>query len=254
MITPFTIFPLGDSAITIDLGNTIDEDLNRQALSIANWLKTNPLPGILDIVPAYSSVSVFYDPHLLAAPAGPFRESVFTGMRNQLEEAYAACLTEAPATAASEPVRIPVCYEDGFCPDLATIANAKGLSPASLVEMHVSIPYKVYMIGFLPGFPYLGKVDPVLATPRKEKPVPVPAGAVGIAGNQTGVYPVDSPGGWQIIGRTPLTLFDRYSDNPVRLQAGDWVRFYPVDTATFHKLSSVAPNMSFKTISDRCHP
>lgn len=174
-------------------------------------------------------------------------------MRLLLEEAFAVSQGDLQVSSAKDPIRIPVCYEEGFSPDLAVLADAKGCSPRHLVELHASVSYKVYMIGFLPGFPYLGKVDPALATPRKERPVPVPAGAVGIAGNQTGVYPVDSPGGWQIIGRTPIKIFDRDAENPVRLQPGDHVTFYPVDIATFHELSSVAPGMSFKTISDRCH-
>ena len=139
-------------------------------------------------------------------------------------------------------VPIPVCYEGEYAPDLEAVARQKGLSPGEVIDLHCSIEYRIYMIGFLPGFPYMGKIDPRIEIPRKMRPVPVIAGGVGIAGMQTGIYPLNSPGGWQIIGRTPLHLFNRHADPPVALLTGDRVRFYPVSTARIFDLG--APRFS----------
>ena len=127
--------------------------------------------------------------------------------------------------------------EGEYAPDLEWVATQKGLSPEEVIGLHVAELYRVYMIGFLPGFPYLGTVDERLRLPRKAQPVNVVAGGVGIAGMQTGIYPLNSPGGWQIIGRTPLILFDLAMDPPIRLQAGDQVQFYAVSSADFRDLS-----------------
>jgi inhibitor of KinA len=141
--------------------------------------------------------------------------------------------TATPPQSEGRDIRIPVCYEGEYAPDLEAVARDKGLSRKEVIDLHCSIPYRIYMIGFLPGFPYLGKIDPRLEIPRKVRPVPVIAGGVGIAGLQTGIYPQNSPGGWQIIGRTPIRLFDREADPPVMLLTGDQVVFYPVSTADF---------------------
>ncbi|GGA83049.1 hypothetical protein GCM10011511_02590 [Puia dinghuensis] len=133
--------------------------------------------------------------------------------------------------------RIPVCYEGEYAPDLQWVAAQQGLTPKEVIDIHVASTYRVYMVGFLPGFPYLGTVDRRLQLPRKPQPVTVVAGGVGIAGMQTGIYPLTSPGGWQIIGRTPVKLFDVEADPPIRLQAGDNVQFYPVSAKAFRDMS-----------------
>jgi inhibitor of KinA len=129
-----------------------------------------------------------------------------------------------------------VCYEGAYAPDLEDVARQQGLSVREVIELHCAGVYRVYMIGFLPGFPYLGAVDQRLEVPRKPRPVPVAAGGVGIAGKQTGIYPLNSPGGWSIIGRTPVRLFDSQTDPPVRLQTGDRVEFYPIPTEEFRRV------------------
>ena len=205
------------------MGNCIDEQLNTRALAIYDWLGVHRFEGIIDRIAAYSSVSVFFDPTLVDDR---------TAISEWLLEAWrqTAAISVEPER---REVRIPVCYEGEYAPDLEAVARQKGLSSREVIALHCSIPYRIYMIGFLPGFPYLGKVDPRLEVPRKIRPVPVIAGGVGIAGLQTGIYSLNSPGGWQIIGRTPIRLFDRDADPPVLLRTGDRIRFYPVSSADF---------------------
>jgi inhibitor of KinA len=221
--TPPFIYSLGDSALTLDLGNCIDEQLNTRVLAIFDWLGVHRFEGIIDLIAAYSSVSVFYDPTLVYDR---------TAISEWLLEAWRQTAA-IPLRPEGREIRIPVCYEGEYAPDLEAVARQKGLSFGEVIDLHCSIPYRIYMIGFLPGFPYLGKVDPRLEMPRKIRPVPVIAGGVGIAGWQTGIYSLNSPGGWQIIGRTPIRLFDRNADPPVLLRTGDSVRFYPVSIADF---------------------
>jgi inhibitor of KinA len=228
---PPSIYSLGDSALTLDLGNCIDEQLNTRALAICDWLGAHPLDGIIDRIVAYSSVSVFYDPTQVYDR---------TALSEWLLEAWRHTATAPPSSdrrevplPGREVVPIPVCYEGEYAPDLEAVAREKGLLPGEVIDLHCSVEYRIYMIGFLPGFPYMGKIDPRIEIPRKMRPVPVIAGGVGIAGSQTGIYPLNSPGGWQIIGRTPLRLFSLHTDPPILLRAGDRVRFYPVSTAEF---------------------
>jgi inhibitor of KinA len=239
----FFIFPLGDSAITIDLGNNIDIQLNTRALALHDWLQAHRFPGLIDIIVAYSSVSVFYDPNLVRSGKQDCPDGVFIGVKRLLEQAWEATRLSGAGEGQVDsrptlPVpghsfRIPVCYEEEYGPDLPFVAREKGLTREEVIRIHGASTYHVYMIGFLPGFPYMGKIDPRLEISRKAQPVPVIAGGVGIAGIQTGIYPLNSPGGWQIIGRTPSKLFDPETDPPVRFQAGDQVQFYPISREEF---------------------
>jgi inhibitor of KinA len=236
----FSIFPLGDSAITIDLGNCINEQCNMKAHAIQEWLAAHPFPGRQDIIMAYSSVTVFYDPAEVSASGVNGPSGVYSWLEGLLKLAWQETdgVDRAIAQdAVSRTVDIPVCYEGEYAPDLEWVAVQKGLSPAEVVQLHVAGVYRVYMVGFLPGFPYLGTLDTRLSISRKPEPVQVRAGGVGIAGMQTGIYPMNSPGGWQIIGRTPVSLFDRDASPPVRLQAGDWVQFQAISTAEFRMLA-----------------
>lgn len=237
-----SIFPLGDSAITIDLGNHVDDQLNRKVLALHDWLQARRFPGVIDIIVAYSSVSVFYDPVIVPSGKRDCPDGVSFCLRQLLQEAWEAVGDDEEAVPAAEAgnvpggghfFRIPVCYEGEYGPDLEWVAGEKGISPEEVIRLHHSITYHVYMIGFLPGFPYMGRTDTKLEVPRKERPVPVVAGGVGITGVQTGIYPLNSPGGWQIIGRTPTRLFNPESDPPIHLQAGDRVQFYPITREEF---------------------
>ena len=240
----YQLFPLGDSAITIDLGNCIDEQLNRHALALYDWLESHRFPGVLDIIVAYSSVSVFFDPLVIRASGIAGLDAVSEWMGNWLERAWreravgTAEIGLAPRPEADGSIlSIPVCYEGEYAPDLELVAREKGLSGQEVAAIHSVAVYRVYMVGFLPGFSYMGIVDERIQLGRKLQPVPVVAGGVGIAGMQTGIYPLNSPGGWQIIGRTPMRLFDVAEHPPVRLKTGDRVRFCPISTADFRRLS-----------------
>jgi inhibitor of KinA len=236
-----SIFPLGDSAITIDLGNHIDDQLNRKALALHDWLQAHRFPGVVDIIVAYSSVSVFYDPVNVRSGKKGCSGGVSFCLRELLQGAWAAVgkdteewvEQENEGNRAGHFFRIPVCYAGEYAPDLEWVARLKGIRMEEVIRLHYSTIYQVYMIGFLPGFPYLGRIDARLEVPRKERPVPVISGGVGIAGVQTGIYPLNSPGGWQIIGRTPTRLFNPANDPPVHLQAGDRVQFYPIGREEF---------------------
>jgi inhibitor of KinA len=232
----YRLLPLGDSAITIDLGNCIDDQLNRHALALYDWLEAHRFPGVQDIIVAYSSVSVLYDPLVVRARgiAGVDTASEWVG--NWLVQAWREAGTRG-TEAVGAIVSIPVCYEGEYAPDLDWVARQKGLSEADVVSIHSKGIYRVYMVGFLPGFSYMGILDKQLQLARKPQPVQVVAGGVGIAGLQTGIYPLSSPGGWQIIERTPMRFFDAAEDPPIRLKTGDHVRFCPISAAEFRRLS-----------------
>lgn len=222
--------------MTLELGHLIDQQVNRRVLSLEAWLRKHPFHGLKDIIVAYSSITVFYDPAEMSQAGWP--DGVHKHIRQLLEEAWAT--TEGEDLSffeEKEPIRIPVCYGGGFGPDLERLGDMLKISQQDIVSLHSSFIYRVYMIGFLPGFPYLGRIDPRLETARKSSPAPVVAGGVGIAGNQTGIYPVSSPGGWQIIGRTPVRLFDPEKEPPVRLNIGDQVQFYAVSKEEFEALA-----------------
>jgi len=224
--------------MTLDLGALIDEELNGKALAIAAWLRRqeHAFPGLRDIIVAYSSVTVFYDPVEMDVKQPAATGGVYKYVRRLLEEAWAATGTPDLIPFTGEPVRIPVCYGGAYGPDLEELCKLKNMPPEDIIALHCASIYRVYMIGFLPGFPYLGRLDPRLEAGRKQRPAPVVAGGVGIAGNQTGIYPVNSPGGWQIIGRTPTRLFDPAATPPVKLSIGDRIRFYPVSPEEFRAL------------------
>jgi 5-oxoprolinase (ATP-hydrolysing) subunit B len=204
------IAPLGDRALTVRIGNAMDPALAARARGIAVRLRA--LAGVQDAVPGYATVTVFYEPETVSLDA--------------LAVAAAEEAADAPAVRGVEHI-IPVRY-DG--PDLEEVARRTGLSVSDVITRHQAGVYTVYLIGFVPGFAYLGQVDATLDLPRRESPrTRVPAGSVAIAGRQTAIYPLDTPGGWHLIGRTDVTMFDPMSDPPSRFAAGDTVQFLAVD-------------------------
>ncbi len=232
---PYHIYSLGDQALVIDYGNRIDERLNRHVLTQYSFLQKKKIPGFIEAVPAYASITVFYDPWRIK-DATKCTVSAFHWIKALIEEV----LQDAAFSAVKEPRQrqIPVCYDIDLAPDLATAITTTGLHLEQLVQLHTSIIYRVYMTGFLPGFAYMGTVTETIQLPRKEKPVSVKAGSVGIAGRQTGIYPVDSPGGWQIIGITPVKIFDSNREQPFFLQAGDCVQFIAITKDEFDNYTS----------------
>ena len=228
--TDYRIFPLGDSAITVDFGNFIDEEINLNVLARYQQLTNDPIEGVIEIVPAYSSLTLHYD-MLKVARNIPRGLLAWHWMREEVEKRFQQSV--AVQSYNDTLVKIPVCYDTFFAPDLESLAESKGLSMEEVVNLHLSKSYRVYMLGFLPGFAYLGQVDDKLATPRKPQPVEVAAGSIGIAGHQTGIYPMVSPGGWHIIGRTPVHLFDSDNENPAMLKPGDSVQFVSISLHEF---------------------
>ena len=212
----------GDRAIFIELGDSIDPDVNQRVRNLQFAIEKAGIPGVVESVPAYRSLLVYFEPLHISAPE--FREAIGDLLQSLTS-------SELPKRRLIE---IPVTYGGEFGPDLELVASHNNLSDAEVVRIHSSARYLIYMIGFMPGFPYLGGMSPDIATPRKTTPrLKIPAGSVGIAGNQTGIYPAESPGGWQIIGRTPLELFHPTREPPSILQAGDYLTFVGVTPEEF---------------------
>ena len=225
------IFPIGDSAATIELCNCINDEMNRKILSMNEWLLQNPFSGMKDIIIAYSSLSVFYDP-CKVKNSNPNFSTAFECVKNKLDEAYHNSSNEN-VEVQKETIRIPVCYDDKFGYDLNFVATQKNISKQEVIKLHSSKTYKIYMVGFLPGFAYMGKLDDQLIVPRKLRPEQVAAGSVGITGSQTAIYPMNCPGGWHIIGRTPVKLFDANAEVPIKLTLDKNVEFYPISAEDF---------------------
>ena len=227
---PYNIFSLGDSALTIDFGNVIDKDINNYVLDLFHHLKRKNIPGVIDLVPAYSSLSIHY--HVPLIRQSVIAKTAFEFLKQTIEKELEQDLLQQKRQ--QRKIGIPVCYSGSFAPDIEAIAIEKNISVEKLIQLHKDQLYSIYMIGFLPGFPYMGEVNDAIAVPRKTEPgINVPAGSVGIAGKQTGIYPIDSPGGWQIIGRTPLKIFDKEKSDPVLLQPGDEIQFYSITEDEF---------------------
>jgi inhibitor of KinA len=226
------IFPLGDAAAIVDFGNQISAETNDRVLSVAKYFDKNPFAGFIEIVPAYSSLTIFYDVFKVRKNNQNF-ETAFDFVCEEIEKAMLE--TNENVQIEARLIEIPVCFDPEFAPDLDFIAVEKNLSPEEIIEIFLAATYRVFMLGFLPGFAYLGEVAEKIAVPRKQSPrLQVAAGSVGIAGRQTGIYSLASPGGWQIIGRTPLEMFNPANEPPTRLQAGDMVRFYRIGKTDFH--------------------
>lgn len=213
--------PLGDRAVTVTLGDTIDEATHARVRATVGQLDRRPPRGLIEQVPAYASVAVHYDPRMIDVAPNEMPYDAFVA-------SLRTALSDLPHVALPAPrvVDIPVCYGGALGPDLDEVARQHSLTADDVVRLHTSVDYLVYMIGFLPGFGYLGGLPEQLVTPRRATPrTVVPAGSVGIGGNQTGVYSLDSPGGWNLIGRTPLQMFNVDREPPSLLAAGDHVRF-----------------------------
>jgi inhibitor of KinA len=227
---PYSLFPLGDTALLIDFGNTISEEINDDVLKLFHFLKSQEHPFIKDLVPAYSSLAVYYD----IMDVLHHMENGTTAF-DVMAEIIDVLIRSAGDVerAVGRTIKVPVCYAEKFATDIHYLAKQKGLSVEEVIQLHTSRTYRVFMLGFTPGFAYMGVVDDRLAIKRKPVPQPVLAGSVGIAGVQTGAYSLNSPGGWQIIGRTPFKLFDPKQENPVLFEPGDQVKFYSITEDEF---------------------
>ena len=227
----YRIQPLGDSAITLVFGEIIDENVNQIILDLSQHFRSSIHNLWLDVVPAYSSLTLYYDPRLIwhFCASG---ETAYEYVSQILEKEM--LIADVDSKSVSRQIRVPVCYSERYGPDLRSVARAKELEVNQVIEIHTSCTYKVYMMGFLPGFAYMGTLDTRLHMPRKDQPdLRIYPGSVGIAGLQTGIYPLESPGGWQIIGRTPVKLFDMNASPPVLFEPGDQVTFFPITEDEF---------------------
>lgn len=205
----------------VEFESRIDVGVNRRVTALAATIAADAIAGVRDIVPTYRSLAICFD---------PLRTDVIA-LEGRIEAAVNALHDAASATAS---VEVPVCYGGVYGPDLESVAAFANMSPDEVVAIHSGRTYRVFMLGFLPGFAYMGLVDDRIAAPRHANPrMAVPKGSVGIAGQQTGVYPLDTPGGWQIIGRTPLDPFDMRRADPFLFAAGNEVRFAPIEESEF---------------------
>lgn len=226
------LLPLGDSAWTLELGSSISRDLNARVRALADRLElarhSEPwLAGITDVVPTFRSLTVHFDP--LSANALVIGKRLLAWAHESASQVQQGRLWQ-----------LPVCFDADFSPDLARLAEAKGLSPARVIEHLLNATLRVYMLGFQPGFPYMGGVPTELQMPRLPAPrQKVPAQSVAVAGEMCSIYPWESPGGWNLLGRTPVVLFDlRHAAQPAMLSAGDEVRWYAVDRQTHDTLTN----------------
>lgn len=221
----FEIKTYGDSGLRIQFGSAISVKTNRAVRSFAAMLEKEKIAGVLEWIPTYTAISILYDPYIISFAD---LERALVALQDQW------CDTELPA---ADVIHIPTCYGGDKGPDLQYVAQHNQLNEADVIAIHSGRPYLIYMMGFTPGFPYLGGMSERIATPRLAEPRPqVAVGSVGIAGEQTGIYPLESPGGWQIIGRTPMKLFDPNREVPILPKVGDYLKFYPVSSDQYEEI------------------
>ena len=232
------IVPEGDSALLVEFENEISESCNRKVSSLNKKLKQNKIKGIIETIPAFRSLLVFYDPMKISYGYAERH------LKKLLRESEDSCGLEKRV------IHIPVCYESEFGVDMEQLCEHTGLCREEIIQIHSDRDYLIYMLGFLPGFPYLGGLDKRLEMCRLENPrTSIPAGAVGIGGKQTGIYPLSSPGGWRIIGQTPVKLYDSNRKNHILYQAGDYIRFEPISAERYYQMKEQVVNHSFDDAS-----
>ncbi|MBP1971147.1 inhibitor of KinA [Virgibacillus natechei] len=230
----FEVSTVGDRGLRIQFGETISPDTNQQVRIFCMLLEKERITGVVEWLPTYTAISIFYDPYVISYDI--LKQRVL-GMKDKIYH------TDLPA---AEVIHIPVCYGGEMGPDLLTVAEQNGLDERDVISIHSNKDYLIYMIGFTPGFPYLGGMSDEIATPRLSEPRPaITPGSVGIADQQTGIYSMETPGGWQLIGRTPLKLYDPTSASPILLQAGNYIRFFPVSMEEYKTIEQNVQNGSF---------
>ncbi|PSR23163.1 MAG: allophanate hydrolase subunit 1 [Sulfobacillus acidophilus] len=224
MTASYKLMPVGDSGLMIDFGEAIDPVVNRAVHQMARAIKNANIPGIWGIVPAFSTLLVEFDPLEMTVDE---LQAIIPDLRLQ------------PVTQKSRYFDIPVCYGGEYGEDLLDVAQRLGMSPQEVVQQHTAHPYQVYCIGFSPGFPLCGILPETLRLPRRTSPrTSVPAGSVAMAGSQTGIYPMSSPGGWHLLGRTPARLFCWDRNPPVRYEPGDFLRFRSIEPEEFARFEA----------------
>ncbi|HHW03602.1 MAG TPA: 5-oxoprolinase subunit PxpB [Thermoanaerobacterales bacterium] len=218
------ILPAGDKAVVVEYGNEISEECNKKVLNLYNALMKRDITGIVSMIPTYRSLLIKYE---------PLRITV-----DNLAALIAKCDTSTSVEEFKPKIiEIPVAYGGDFGPDLDYVAKYHDMTPEEVIKIHTESAYRIYMLGFTMGFAYLGGMSEKIATPRLEKPrTEIPAGSVGIAGSQTGIYPIASPGGWRLIGKTPVKLYDPYREKPILLEAGNYIKFVRITPDEFYEI------------------
>lgn len=239
--------PLGDSAVLVQLGTEINPEVHHKVKALTDYLESHTFNGFIECVPAFTSVTVFYNP-LLIHRTYKKENKCFSRLEQNISPYKIVCSIikeiimslEVTKETNQRIVEIPVCYGGEFGPDLEEVAKYNNLLTSEVIDIHSNAEYLVYMIGFAPGFPYLGGMSEKIMTPRRNSPrVSIPAGSVGIAGTQTGVYPISTPGGWQLIGRTPIELFCPTTNPPSLLQSGDIVKFVSITLEEYESYKEI---------------
>lgn len=227
----------GDSSILLQFGNTIDPVINRKIAATVQLMREQHINGVTDVIPAFCSLLINYDPRVIS----------YEQIKRRME-----ALVKIDISAGDTRKRvfeIPVCYGGEFGPDIQNIADHAGLSVEEVIQIHTSRDYLIYMLGFLPGFTYLGGLDERIHTPRLANPrIRIPAGSVGIGGSQTGIYPMDSPGGWQLMGLTPVKTYDPDREVPILVEAGDYIRFVAIDEDEFHRIKELVDKNEYQCV------
>lgn len=231
MTSPFRIVPAGDAALIVEFADRIDPVINAAAVALARSLQAKSIAGVRDTVPTFRSVAVHFDP----------LRTDYAALVEELRNESTKIVAGAIEIEAAAPIRVPVCYGGELGPDLPAVARFAGVAEREAIEIHASRTYRVFMLGFVPGFAYMGTVDPRIAVPRMTTPrLRVPAGSVGIAGSQTGIYPASTPGGWQIVGTTPVRPYDIDRPESFLFKPGDAIQFYAIDAADYGRLRKSA--------------
>ena len=234
------ILTAGDSALLIEFEQKIVPEINAQITAFVHLLKEQHIEGVTDLIPAFASLLINYDPRVIG----------YKDLKARIEELLKIEVSEEAGDA--RVFEIPVCYGGEYGPDIANIAENAGISEQEVIDIHCSKDYLIYMLGFLPGFVYLGGLDERIHTPRLANPrISIPAGSVGIAASQTGIYPLNSPGGWQLLGMTPVKTYDPERETPILVEAGDYIRFVPVTEEEFLKIKKQVDDGTYEYVVHR---